>query len=200
MTSTSLPRVSLLSPAAPFRQSLAGKIVGAFAASMFVAICAHISVPMPFTPVPTTMQTFAVILVGMTLGPIEACAALALYLAEGATGLPVFSPHGLGGVAQLVGPTGGYLFAYPLAAGIAGASVRALRGRIGAFPAAWASGLLALVPVFSMGALWLAHSLHLDGSRAILLAVAPFLLPEVVKLTAAAAAYSALDRGRPAAR
>src|SRR5581483_4817031 len=92
-------------------------IVGA---SLFVAICARITVPLPFTPVPLTMQNFAVLLVGLTLGSKRGFAALALYLVEGASGMPVFSIAGLGGVAQLVGLTGGYLMAYPFAAFTAG--------------------------------------------------------------------------------
>lgn len=85
-------------------------------ASLFVAICARVTVPLPFTPVPLTLQNFGVLLVGLMLGSRRGFAALLLYLAEGAAGLPVFSIGGLGGVAQLLGPTGGYLFAYPLAA------------------------------------------------------------------------------------
>src|SRR5258706_14531500 len=76
-------------------------------ASLFVALCARITVPLPFTPIPLTLQNFAVLLVGLTLGPRRGFAALALYLAEGAAGMPVFNPLGLGGIAQLLGPTGG---------------------------------------------------------------------------------------------
>src|SRR5712692_1938985 len=89
-------------------------------ASMFVALCARITLPLPFTPVPLTLQNFGVLLVGLALGPRRAFAALALYLAEGASGMPVFNPAGLGGVAQLLGPTGGFLMAYPVVAAIAG--------------------------------------------------------------------------------
>ena len=64
------------------------------AATALVAICAHIAVPLGFTPVPVTMQTFAVLLLGLLFAPGPAFACLALYLAEGAVGLPVFSPHG----------------------------------------------------------------------------------------------------------
>src|SRR3984893_9129474 len=78
------------------------------AASVFVALCARLTIPLPFTPVPLTMQNFGVLLVGVTLGSRRGFAALALYLVEGAVGMPVFNPAGLGGVAQLLGPTGGY--------------------------------------------------------------------------------------------
>ncbi|MGB8833502.1 MAG: biotin transporter BioY, partial [Candidatus Sulfotelmatobacter sp.] len=88
--------------------------------SLFVALCAHITVPLPFTPVPLTVQNFGVLLMGLLLGSRRGFAALALYLAEGAMGLPVFSPIGPGGMAQLLGPTGGFLMAYPLVAWLAG--------------------------------------------------------------------------------
>jgi len=88
--------------------------------SLLVALCARITIPLPFTPVPLTVQNFGVLLVGLLLGSRRGFAALALYLAEGAMGMPVFSPIGPGGVAQLFGPTGGFLLAYPLVAGLAG--------------------------------------------------------------------------------
>src|SRR5579872_6722222 len=77
--------------------------------SLFVALCARVTLPLPFTPVPLTLQNFGVLLVGLLLGSKRGFAALLLYLAEGAAGMPVFSIAGLGGVAQLLGPTGGYL-------------------------------------------------------------------------------------------
>src|SRR6266849_10813137 len=89
-------------------------------ASLFVALCARVTVPLPFTPVPLTLQNFGVLLVGLTLGSRCGFAALALYLVEGAVGMPVFNPAGPGGIAQLLGATGGYLLAYPLLAALAG--------------------------------------------------------------------------------
>jgi hypothetical protein len=88
------------------------------AGSALVAVCAHIALPLYFTPVPLTLQTLAVLLLGLLLSPRLAAATLAAYLIEGAVGLPVFAPSvlGVGGLAHLIGPTGGYLLAYPLAA------------------------------------------------------------------------------------
>ena len=192
MSSTLLPRLSPLSQSTSLPRSLAGRFTICLAASIFVALCAHISVPLPFTPVPATMQPFAMILVGLALGPAGGFAALTMYLVEGACGLPVFTPYGPGGVAQLLGPTAGYLFVYPVAAAIAGSSVRLFQRYAPAFVAAFAAGLLALLPVFFFGASWLAHVLGLTASQAIHLAVTPFLLAEALKLLAAAAAYSAL--------
>src|SRR6202034_170360 len=97
-------------------------------ASLFVALCARVTIPlMPLTPVPLTVQNMGVLLVGLLLGSRRGFAALALYLAEGAMGMPVFSPLGPGGIAQLLGPTGGFLLAYPLVAWLAGFVIE--RGR-----------------------------------------------------------------------
>src|ERR1700712_1911317 len=109
-----------------FGQTLTGKAVFAVVATGLMALAAHISLPLPFSPVPLILTPFAVLLIGMVLGPLTAFSAMVLYLAEGAMGLPVFSPQGPGGVAQLLGPTAGYLFAYPFAAALAGWMVRNL--------------------------------------------------------------------------
>jgi biotin transport system substrate-specific component len=175
-------------------RTLAGKALLAVSATAFVAICAHVSVPLFFTPVPVTLQTFAVILIGLTLGPTLGFSAMALYLAEGAMGLPVFSPHGLGGAAQLVGPTAGYLFSYPLAAAAAGAVVRAIRLQRSQFPTAILAGIAASLLTFAMGAGWLAHYRHISPAAVWLMAVAPFLPGEVLKVVAAAGAYTTLRR------
>src|SRR5207247_6860659 len=89
-------------------------------ASIFVALCARVTLPLPFTPVPLTLQNFGVLLVGLTLGSRRGFAALALYLIEGASGMPVFNPAGPGGIAQLLGATGGFLLVYPFVAALAG--------------------------------------------------------------------------------
>ena len=81
-----------------------------------LAVCAHLALPLWFTPVPLTVQPFAVLLLGLLLTPRMAAATLCAYLAEGAMGLPVFAPAPTSGLAHLLGPTGGYLMAYPIAA------------------------------------------------------------------------------------
>jgi biotin transport system substrate-specific component len=172
----------------------AGKASLSIGATAFVALCAHVSVPLFFTPVPLTLQTMAVILVGLTLGPILGFAAMVIYLVEGALGLPVFSPHGPGGIAQLMGPAGGFLFSYPIAAAIAGGVVRAIRRGRSPLPAAVLAGVAASVVFFIIGAVWLSHLMHLNASTAWQLAVAPFLPGEVLKITAAAGAYSTLRK------
>ncbi|MGH7518193.1 MAG: biotin transporter BioY [Gemmatimonadales bacterium] len=85
-----------------------------------VALAAQVAVPLPFTPVPMTLQPLAVLVVGGLLGARLGAAALVVYLALGALGLPVFTPVGLPGAARLLGPTGGYLLSYPVAAALVG--------------------------------------------------------------------------------
>src|SRR5580698_3990376 len=89
-------------------------------ASAVIAVCARLMVPLPFTPVPLTLANFGVLLVGLTLGSKRGFAAAALYLAWGAMGLPVFASSGPGSFLQMLGPTGGYLWAYPVVAFMAG--------------------------------------------------------------------------------
>src|SRR6476620_4074534 len=85
-----------------------------------LALAAQFALPIPGTPVPFTLTPFVVVLAGLLLGPADAAAAMVLYLAAGAAGLPVFAPMGAPGLARLLGPTGGYLLAYPVAAAAAG--------------------------------------------------------------------------------
>src|SRR5512147_2372414 len=89
-------------------------------ASLLMAVCGRLAMPLPFTPVPLTLANIGVLFIALTLGSRRGAAALLLYLAQGAMGLPVFSPAGPGGVLQLLGPTGGYLMAYPVVAFVAG--------------------------------------------------------------------------------
>ena len=159
-------------------------------ASLFVALCARITLPLLGTPVPLTLQNFGVLLVGLLLGPRRAFAAMVLYLAEGAAGLPVFNPAGLGGTAQLLGPTGGYLMAYPLVAGLAGFLFH--RGRK-TFASAVVAGIAAEVLLFAIGLSWLAI---LAGSfkKALLLGLYWFVFAEVIKVLLAAAAAVRIKR------
>jgi biotin transport system substrate-specific component len=177
-------------------RTVAGKAFLAIGATALVALCAHVSLPLYFTPVPLTLQTLAVILIGLALGPALGCSAMVLYLAEGAIGLPVFSPQGPGGVAQLLGPTAGFLLSYPLAAAAAGSVVRSVRIGRSQFPAAVLAGIAASIVIFSIGAGWIAILLHLSPAAAWHLSVAPFLPGEGLKIVAAAGAYVALRSWR----
>ena len=91
--------------------------------ALVVAAAAQVALPVPLSPVPMTLQPLAVLVVGALLGAAGGGAALVLYLALGLLGLPVFA-GGSSGVLHLLGPTGGYLLAFPVAAGLTGALAR----------------------------------------------------------------------------
>ena len=152
-------------------------------ASLFVALCARVTVPLPFTPVPLTLQNFGVLVVGLLLGSRRGFAALALYLLEGASGLPVFNPAGPGGIAQLLGPTGGYLVSYPFVAALAGFLYE--RGR-STFARAAVAGFAAEVLLFASGLTWLAMWAH-SLAQAFRFGLYWFLSAEVIKILFAAA-------------
>jgi len=176
--------------------SLPRRIGIVIAASAFVAICAHISIPLPFTTVPLTLQPFAVLLVGFLLSPLDAFLALTIYLAEGVSGLPVFTPSGPGGMLQILGPNGGFLLSYPLAAAVAATIFRTLSRHIRSFGAASIAGTVAIALIFTSGATWFGTVLHANLHTVWIGAIAPFLPGEVVKIFAAAGIASALTQKR----
>jgi biotin transport system substrate-specific component len=163
-------------------------------ASLVVALCARITIPlMPLTPVPLTVQNMGVLLVGMVLGSRRGFAALALYLVEGAVGLPVFSPSatGLVGIAHLLGPTGGFMLVYPFVAFLAGYVFE--RGTKSFWRAAVA-GLLAEILLFVGGLTGLylyTHSL----AKAAYFGVYWFVAAEIIKVMLAAAIATRFRRG-----
>jgi len=176
----------------PFRShALARNFAVVVGAILFVALCAHITLPLPFTPVPLTVQNFAVLLVGLVLGSRRGFAALALYLAEGAIGLPFFNPTGPGGIAQLLGPTGGYLIAYPVVAFLAGwLWERGSRG----FTRALLASVAAEIVLFAGGVSWLMVIAHVPFVQAAAFGLYPFLFAEIMKVMAAAGAASRFRR------
>jgi biotin transport system substrate-specific component len=163
-------------------------------ASWFVAACAHITLPLPFTPVPLTLQNFGVLVVGLALGSRRGFAAMALYLVEGASGLPVFNPAGPGGIAQLLGPTGGYLMIYPLVAATAGLIVE--RGKT-TLASATLAGIAAEAVLFAGGISWLAYWTH-SLSLAFRLGFYAFIFAEIMKTLIAAAIATRLRRNTKA--
>jgi len=160
-------------------------------ASLFVALCARITIPlMPLTPVPLTVQNLGVLLVGLLLGSRRGFAALALYLMEGAVGLPVFNPTGPGGLAQLLGPTGGFLMVYPFVAFLAGYLFE--RGTK-TFARAAVAASAAEILLFAGGLTWLfvfTHSL----AKAAYLGLYWFIAAEVIKVMLAAGIASRWSR------
>ena len=155
-----------------------------------LALASQFALPIPGTPVPITLQPLVVVLAGLLLGPVDAAAAMVAYLVAGMAGLPVFAPIGAPGIARLLGPTGGYLLAYPVAAAVA--------GRFGAGKASFATRALAAaagVLVLYVGGL--AQLAIISGSlaRAAVLGVLPFIAADAVKsLIAAAVSTPRRDR------
>lgn len=151
----------------------------ALAGTALLAISAQISVPM--WPVPMTMQTFAVVLIGAAYGWRLGGATVALYLAEGAMGLPVFA--NAGSVASLVGPTAGYLFAFVAAAAAVGALVEKGWGR-SLFKTTLAM-TLGTAMIFAGGVAWL--STFTGVEKALVVGMYPFLVGGAVKIALAVA-------------
>ena len=164
-------------------------------ASLLTAAAARIALPLPWSPVPLTGQTFAVLLTGAALGARRAVLAQALYLVEGAMGLPFFA-GGLGGPFVLAGPTGGFLLAFPLAAAVTG--MCAEHGWDRRFGTMLASMLLGSAVILVSGLAVLSHFLPAD--RLLAAGLLPFLPGDVIKAVAAALVLPAAWRftnGRP---
>jgi biotin transport system substrate-specific component len=153
--------------------------------SALAAACAHVSIPLFFTPVPLSLAPFAVLLLGLLLSPRMAATTFAAYLLEGAAGLPVFAPSpAIPGLAHLFGPTGGYLLAYPLAAAL----IAVLWRRTGrSFAAAILCAAAGDLVILAFGSVWLAAIAPLTALSAATLAVFPFLPGDALKIAAAAA-------------
>ncbi|HXR40724.1 MAG TPA: biotin transporter BioY [Terracidiphilus sp.] len=155
------------------------------AGSAFAALCAHVALPLYFTPVPLSLTPFAVLLLGLLLSPRLAAATLGAYLVEGALGLPVFAPTpAVPGLTHLMGPTGGYLLAYPLAAALIAFLVRRT-GR--GFAPAFLSAATGSLVILACGAVWLAALTHVSVQSVFTLAILPFLPGDALKVAAAAA-------------
>ena len=180
------PGSAIVRPAGWLRS--AGIVVGG---SLLLAVCSHIALPLIFTPVPLTLQTFAVLLLGLLLSPRLAAATVFAYLIEGVAGLPVFAPSPLAGIAHLLGPTGGYLLSYPMAAALTSFLWRRVGHGIAhaAFSAAAGS-----IVILACGAAWLAAMTHAGTQTIFSTAVFPFVPGDLLKIAAAAFVAAGLQR------
>ncbi|HYD53622.1 MAG TPA: biotin transporter BioY [Gemmatimonadaceae bacterium] len=156
--------------------------VGAVGFALALAAAAQVAIPLPGTPVPFTLGPLLVVLAGMMLGPAAGAAGMVLYLLAGVAGLPVFAPGGAPGAARLLGPTGGYLVAYPAAAYVVGLLARRAPG----FAARALAAMTGILVIYLGG---LAQLAILTGSlqRAAVLGVLPFVSADAVKALVAAA-------------
>lgn len=157
-------------------------IVGVIGFAIALAAASQVSVPLPGTPVPITLQPMLVVLAGLWLGPAAAVASMTLYVLAGAAGLPVFTPYGAPGFLRLLGPTGGYLLAYPVAAALTG---RMAMGATGYLQRVRAT--LAGMTVIYVGGLAQLTLITGDLQSAVLLGLVPFVLLDVLKAAVAAA-------------
>jgi len=166
--------------------------------SLLIALSAQVAIPLPFTPVPVTLQTFAVILTGCLLGSGRGALAALLYLGEGSAGLPFFS-GGTAGLAHLFGPTGGYLVGCVAAALVAGLLSERRPG------SSWMGRLLTLaaadLAVFAFGVTWLGAFTGM--ARAVVLGFVPFVVGDALKIAVAWGILEGVSlfgrrRGKPA--
>jgi len=149
--------------------------------SLFIAACAQLAIPLPFTPVPITGQSFAVLLIGIFFGSRLGAATVLAYLAEGAAGLPFFA-EGTGGVGVFAGPTGGYLIGFVFASYCAGFLAEKEWDR-----KVWTAGLamfLSSFVIFAFGVAWL--SSFIGFGKALEFGFFPFLPGDVFKTVVAA--------------
>jgi biotin transport system substrate-specific component len=147
--------------------------------SLVIALCAQVAIPLPFTPVPVTLQTLAVLMAGCLLGSRRGALAVIAYLGEGFAGLPVFS-GGTAGISHLLGPTGGYLLGFVAAAFIAGllAERGAALSRLGTLVMLIVGNVVLYVP----GVVWLGVYTGMD--RAVSLGFLPFVVGDLLKTAA----------------
>lgn len=156
-------------------------VAAVFGGALLLALCAQVRIPLPFTPVPITGQTFAVLLLPVMLGGWRGPAAVAAYLAQGALGLPFFA-GGAAGAAVLAGPTGGYLLGFLLAAVVIAVLAGHSRGSRVRLALAMVAGNLV---IYLCGVPWLARFVEGGLGAAVMLGMTPFLIGDAIKLIAA---------------
>jgi biotin transport system substrate-specific component len=185
-------------------EGLAADALRIAAANILLVLCAHIVIPLSWTPVPITGQTFGVLLVAVLLGARRSALALGLYLLEGIAGLPVFQPLGLPGASRFAGPTAGYLLAYAPAAFVTGwiveRGMKISRGILDSLRHESVNLLSALVIgetiIFMGGCTWLALGMGLGWSNSWRLGALPFLPGEVIKMALIVAAVGSFEFSR----
>jgi biotin transport system substrate-specific component len=157
------------------------RVAAAGLGALVVALSAQVVVPVPFGPVPMTLQPLAVLAVGGLLGPAGGIGALLLYIGLGALGLPVFAGGG-SGILRLVGPTGGYLLAFPIAAGVTGA----LAGRVPQSPLRVLLACALGMVIIHVGGVAQLALLGGDPALAMRVGFVPFLTGDLLKVGLAA--------------
>ncbi|HEY7463655.1 MAG TPA: biotin transporter BioY [Candidatus Limnocylindria bacterium] len=160
--------------------SLVRDVLLVLGAAALTGLAAQISIPLPFTPVPITLQTFTVLLAGAALGPLRGGASMALYLVAGAAGVPWFSEQQHG----IAFPSFGYIVGFVVAATIVGALAR--RGADRSVLGAAAIMVLGNLVIYLVGVPWLMAAIGSDLGRAVELGATPFLIGDALKIALAA--------------
>jgi biotin transport system substrate-specific component len=184
MTTTALTLYDAIKPATKLRE-LAFLAV----ANLLLVACAYVAVPLPFSPVPVTGQTFGVLVIAMALGRVRGTAVVAAYVMEGALGLPVFA-GGTGGLPILLGPTGGYLLGFVAAAHVMG--WLAEQGWHESFARTVGAMLVGETIIFTGGVAWLA--MFVPGNYLLAAGLYPFVPGGVVKVAVASSVLPSLSR------
>ena len=162
--------------------------------SLLTALGAHVAVPLGVTPVPMTLQTLFVLLAGALLGPVAGATSQLLYLGLGVAGVPVFALGGAG-LPWVLGPTGGYLMAFPMAAALTGW----IAGRKGGLARTTLALLAGTAVIFAMGAAWLSVVTDLQPGALFFASVQPFLPGAAVKIAVGVLAVRLILARRPGA-
>ncbi|MBM3248244.1 MAG: biotin transporter BioY [Candidatus Omnitrophica bacterium] len=163
------------------------RILGIFVFTICTGLGAFVRIPLPFSPVPITLQTFFVIFSGLVLGPIGAVSQI-LYILLGVSGLPIFTNSGFG-FFYLLGPTGGYLFGFVLTAFLIG---RASRKQTDSFQPLL-NIILASLLILLCGTAWLAFLLKISFNKAFLLGALPFVPGDIIKSILAYSIYKKIE-------
>ena len=188
MTTLPIAPLTLRAALFPRANSLTNSLL-ALGGAGFLAVMAQIAIPVPGSPVPVTGQTLGVLLIGASYGPALSISTVALYLAIGAAGAPIFS-NGGSGFAKLVGPTGGYLAGMVLTALVLG--YLANKKWDARFRTAFPAMLIGEVLTFIPGLIWLQHATGQNWSWTISKGFTPFILGEAIKLSLAAVTLPAI--------
>ncbi len=166
-------------------------IIALFAA--LTAVGSLIKIPLGFTPVPITLQVFFVLFAGLILGPVRGALALLAYLVIGAVGIPVFA-GGTGGFQSIVGPSGGYLYGFVVAAFVVGLVARSIKGDRPMVLAGSAllAGIAGVLVIYVFGAGHMMLTMSLSPAKAFTLGVAPFIPVDLAKAVVVTIIYVAI--------